>query len=80
MEEIKMAIMQLPLPDLLDFRAWYKQFEAELWDKQIEADIKAGKLDNLAEEALADYQTGCCTELSEQTQLRRESNGGIKGV
>jgi hypothetical protein len=62
-EEIKTAVTHLSPPELQDFSTWYKQFEAELWDKQIEEDIKAGKLDKLAEEALADFEAGCCTEL-----------------
>lgn len=37
--------------------------QAEIWDKQFEADVKAGKLDRFAEEALADYQAGRCKEI-----------------
>lgn len=62
-EAIKTAITQLPLAELMDFGVWYKQFEAQVWDKQIEEDIKAGKLDRLAEEALADFEANRCTEL-----------------
>ncbi len=60
---IKTAITQLPLAELMDFGVWYKRFEAQVWDKQIEEDIKAGKLDRLAEEALADFEANRCTEL-----------------
>lgn len=62
-EEIKAAVTHLSPLELRDFSTWYKQFEAELWDKQIEQDIQGGKLDRLAEEALADYKAGRCTEL-----------------
>ena len=62
-EAIKTAITRLPLAELMDFGVWYKQFEAQVWDKQIEKDIKAGKLDRLAEEALADFEANRCTEL-----------------
>jgi len=62
-EEIKMAIAQLPMPELVDFGVWYKEFEAQVWDKQIEEDIEAGKLDRLAKEALADFEANRCTEL-----------------
>jgi len=44
-EEIKTAVTHLSSPELRDFSTWYKQFEADLWDGQIEEDIKAGKLD-----------------------------------
>ena len=36
----------------------------EAWDRQLEEDVKAGKLDQLAEEALEDLRSGRCTELS----------------
>ncbi len=43
----------------------YETLEAdwEAWDKQIEEDIKAGKLDQLRKEALEDLRAGRCTDL-----------------
>ena len=35
----------------------------EAWDRQLEEDVKAGKLDQLAEEALEDLRSGRCTDL-----------------
>ena len=35
----------------------------QAWDRQIEADAEAGKLDRLAEEALRDYREGECIRL-----------------
>ena len=35
----------------------------QAWDRQIEADAEAGKLDQLAEEALRDYREGKCIRL-----------------
>ena len=61
--QIKFSIMNLSLPELTTFRKWYQEFEAEQWDRQIEEDIKAGHLDKLADEALADFEAGLCTEL-----------------
>jgi hypothetical protein len=37
------------------------EFTEELWDKQIENDAKAGKLDALAAEALAEYHRDLST-------------------
>jgi hypothetical protein len=37
----------------------------ELWDKQIDADAKAGRLDKLAEKALEDYRAGRTKPLDE---------------
>ena len=43
----------------------YETLEAdwEAWDRQLEKDVKAGKLDQLAEEALEDLRAGRCTDL-----------------
>ena len=35
----------------------------QAWDRQIEADAEAGKLDQLAEEELRDYREGKCIRL-----------------
>ncbi len=39
-EEIKPAITLLPPSELVDFSVWFKNFEAQVWDTQIEEDIK----------------------------------------
>ena len=62
-EDIEKAVAGLPPNELKKFRAWYEKFDSELWDKQIEADIKAGKLDTLAEKAIADHEAGKSTKL-----------------
>lgn len=38
-------------------------FDAEVWDRQFEADLKAGKLDALAERALQGHAAGRSTKL-----------------
>ncbi len=62
-EQIKVAVMNLSWPELTAFRTWYEAFEAQQWDKQIETDIHAGKLDKLADEVLVDFEAGLCVEL-----------------
>jgi hypothetical protein len=62
-QEIEDAIRQLSCEDLAAFRAWFAEFDAGLWDRQMEKDISAGRLDALAEEALEDLRDGRCTEL-----------------
>ena len=57
-EEIKEDVLQLPDDELKAFRAWYEQFDADRWDRQIEEDAHRGKLDELAEEALNDHRSG----------------------
>jgi hypothetical protein len=62
-EAIEAAIQQLPPTDLAQFRRWFAEFDAAAWDKQIEADAAAGKLDALAAEAVAEYDAGKAREL-----------------
>lgn len=62
-QEIEQAIRQLSSEDLAAFRAWFIEFDASLWDKQLENDVAAGRLDKLAEEALLDSREGRCTDL-----------------
>lgn len=62
-EALEIAIQQLPPADLAEFRRWFAAFDAAAWDTQIESDAAAGKLDALADEALADYRAGKSREL-----------------
>lgn len=39
--------------ELASFRRWFAEYAADPWDRQIERDVKEGKLDALAERALA---------------------------
>ena len=58
LEELEKRIRNLPPDELAKFRAWFVEFDHLMWDRQIESDAKAGKLDHLVNEALADYKTG----------------------
>ena len=62
-DEIKAAIAQLPPEALDELREWYEHFDAQLWDEQLEADIAAGRLDDLADKALQAFHNGETTEL-----------------
>ncbi|HEY0265534.1 MAG TPA: hypothetical protein VGC16_02205 [Rhizomicrobium sp.] len=62
-EELEKAIAELPPEKLAQLRAWFEQFAADEWDRQIEADIKAGKLDALADEAIAEHKAGLTRKL-----------------
>lgn len=61
--EIERAVSRLSAEDLTRFRKWFEQFDAQKWDRQFEADVKAGRLDRIAEQALADYDAGNAQEL-----------------
>ena len=62
-ESIEKQIKQLSPEELAEFRRWFAEFDAHLWDRQFEADVKAGKLDALAEKALRDHAAGKSTKL-----------------
>jgi hypothetical protein len=63
LHDIENAIAGLRPDDLAKFRAWFVEFDADAWDRQIEDDARAGRLDALAEEALRDHREGRTTEL-----------------
>ena len=63
LEDLEHRIKNLPTDELAKLRAWFIEYDHMLWDKQIEADSKAGKLHGLVSEALADYQAGKAREI-----------------
>ena len=54
---------KLSRQELSAFRSWFAEFDAEAWDRQFEEDVRAGRLDALAKEALGDLHEGRCTDL-----------------
>jgi hypothetical protein len=61
--EIEQAIRALGPEDLASLRDWFAAFDAEAWDRQLEQDVAAGRLDRFAKEALQDFQEGRSTDL-----------------
>jgi hypothetical protein len=62
-EQLEKRIEGLSREELAKFRAWFIEFDAATWDRQIEDDVKAGKLNGLIEESLADYKAGNSREI-----------------
>lgn len=58
LEQIEKSVAELSPEELKAFAAWFEALQADMWDRQIEADAKAGRLDKLAEQALADHRAG----------------------
>jgi hypothetical protein len=58
LEDIEKAISALAPKELARFRAWFDAFDAARFDERIERDARAGKLDGLADAALADLKAG----------------------
>jgi hypothetical protein len=46
--QLEDAIRQLSDVDRTAFRAWYAEFDAQEWDRQLAADVAASKLDWLS--------------------------------
>ncbi len=62
-EKIGREIKEFSSAELAAFRKWFHDFDAEAWDRQIEEDVRAGKLDALAEAALKTLECGKCSEI-----------------
>jgi hypothetical protein len=61
--EIEQAIRGLGPQDFAALRDWFAALDAEIWDRQLEEDEAAGRLDRFAEGALRDLNEGRCTNI-----------------
>ncbi|RLA87052.1 MAG: hypothetical protein DRG40_01385 [Deltaproteobacteria bacterium] len=61
--EIIENIKKLPEDELKILLEWIENFEQDFWDKEFERDVKMGKLDKLAEQAIEDFRAGKCRKL-----------------
>lgn len=57
-EKIENEICKVSSEELAALREWFFEFDANAWDQQFEADVKAGNLDRLADRALQDQVAG----------------------
>ena len=57
-ESLEREVEKLTPEELNAFRAWFAKYDADGWDEQVERDVKAGKLDRLAAEALTAHDRG----------------------
>jgi hypothetical protein len=62
-EDIEKAVAELRPDEFARFRGLFEEFEAARFDERIERDAKSGRLDGLAEQALADFRAGRTREL-----------------
>lgn len=63
LQELETAIAQLPAEELTAFAQWFEEYLADVWDRRIEADIKAGRLDEAGRRADAEFEAGRCKPL-----------------
>jgi hypothetical protein len=57
-EELANEVQQLSREELVTFRDWFRKYDSDEWDKEIEEDIWAGRLEGLANKAIADHKAG----------------------
>ncbi len=62
-EKLENDVQKLGQEELATFREWFRQYDAAEWDQQIVEDIREGRMDKLAEEALAEHEAGTTKEL-----------------
>lgn len=62
-EKIEQEIQALSPEELAQCRAWFLEFDWAIWDRQIERDAEAGRLDDLAARALRDHAAGKTTPI-----------------
>jgi hypothetical protein len=58
LSQLETSIERLSDDEYAELREWFWQQENERWDNQLEKDISADKLANLANEALENYKNG----------------------
>lgn len=70
--EITAAVNRLPRRDLARFRRWFINYDAAEWDRQLESDVGAGRLDALIHE-------GATTWPVSPAGVPKGSGGGFSG-
>ncbi|MBA4015962.1 MAG: hypothetical protein C0483_02110 [Pirellula sp.] len=63
LQELETAVSGLPQDQLREFAQWFEEFLADAWDRRIESDVAAGRLDGAAKRADDDFDAGRCTPL-----------------
>jgi len=63
LQQLEAAVAQLPPADLDAFSRWFEEYLADAWDRRIEEDVAAGRLDAAGRRADADFEAGRCTPL-----------------
>ncbi len=62
-ELLEQHISELDDASFSKLRDWFIEFDQARWDKQLEADSNAGKLDFLINAALAEHEAGLTRDL-----------------
>lgn len=55
---LEREVKKLDKASLEAFRNWFHRYDSDAWDLQIQKDVRAGKLNELAKDALAAHKSG----------------------
>ncbi len=58
LERLEQDVRALDRSELDAFRAWFAEFDATEWDRQLVSDAEGGRLDRLGAAALDDHRKG----------------------
>lgn len=61
--KLERQVHKLSRAELAAFRDWFRQYDSDAWDRQIEEDIRGRKLEGIAREAIAEYSAGKAEEI-----------------
>ena len=61
--EIERAIQELPASEVGVLMSWFEAYYHQVWDKQIEADLKSGALNDLLHEVDEEINAGLAKQL-----------------
>jgi hypothetical protein len=62
-KELANGVQRLNRDELAEFRDWFRKYNSDEWDKEIEQDVLAGKFDKLANDAIAEHKAGRTREI-----------------
>lgn len=62
-KEIEIEIARLPATEVAELSTWLTEYQARLWDEQIERDLEAGRLDGLLDEVAKEVEAGMARPL-----------------
>jgi KaiC/GvpD/RAD55 family RecA-like ATPase len=62
-EELANEVQRLNRDELAVFRDWFRKYDSDEWDKEIEEDVLAGRLDKFADEAISEHKAGKTREI-----------------
>lgn len=62
-KDIERAITQLPARELTELANWFQDYLDDEWDRELEQDVKSGKLDSMLRQAQAELDAGRVTPL-----------------